>query len=93
MPHCALMSKQKWKCPDPDGFPAEFLKTFSDTLSPLLLYMFNESLQSSLLPPTLQQATISLIYKKDEDPLSCSSYRPISLLCADVKLLAKMQDR
>ena len=31
--------------------------------------------------------------KKHKDPLSCSNYCPISLLCADVKLLAKMLDR
>lgn len=52
--------------------------------------MFNESLQTGILPPSLRQATISLILKKDKDPQSCSNYRPISLLCADVKLLAKV---
>lgn len=43
--------------------------------------------------PAEFQATISLILKKDKDPLSCSNYRPISLLCADVKILAKMLAR
>ena len=81
---------QSGKCPGPDGFPAEFIKTFADKLSPLLLNMFNESLQSGILPPTLRQATISLILKKNKDPLFCNNFRPISLLCADVKLLAKM---
>lgn len=86
----ALMCMQNGKCPGPDGFPAEFYKTFADVLSPLLLNMFNESLKNGSLPLTLRQATISLILKKDKDPLSCSNYRPISLLCADVKILAKM---
>lgn len=35
----ALMLMQNGKCPEPDGFPAEFFKTFADTLSPLLLNM------------------------------------------------------
>jgi len=48
--------------------------------------MFNESVTSLNLPPTLNQASISLILKKNLDPLSCSSYRPISLLNIDFKL-------
>ena len=57
---------QTGKCPEPDGLPAEFSKTFADTMSPLLLNMFNESLQSGSLPLMLHQATISLILKKDK---------------------------
>ena len=75
----ALMSMQNGKCPGPEGFPVNFLKTFSDALSPLLLKMFNESLQNGLLPHTIRQATISLKSKKDKDPLSCGNHRSISL--------------
>lgn len=75
------------------NFPIEFFKAFTDKLSPLLLNMFNESLQCGILPPTLRQATISLLLKKGKDPLLCSNYRPISLLCADVKILAKILAR
>jgi len=38
----------------------------------------------------LNQASISLLLKKNKDPLSCTSYRPISLLSVDVKLLSKL---
>ncbi len=55
--------------------------------------MFNESYKSGILPQTLRQATISLILKKEKDPLQCSNYHLISLLCADVKLLAKTLTR
>lgn len=37
-------------------------------------------------PPTLSQASITLLLKKGKDPESCSSYRPLSLL----KILAKV---
>ena len=59
-------------------------------MAPLLLSVFNKSLDSGLLPPTLTQATIALLLKKDKDPISCGSYRPLSLLNADVKVLAKV---
>ena len=51
--------------------------------------MYNESLLNGLLPPNLTEATISLILKKDKDPTDCGSYRPISLLNVDSKILAK----
>ena len=38
----------------------------------------------------MTQATIALLLKKDKDPTSCGSYRPLSLLNADVKVLAKV---
>lgn len=45
------------------------------------------------MPPTLSQAVITLLLKKDKDPTSCASYRPISLLNVDVKILAKVLAR
>ena len=52
--------------------------------------MFNESLSSEALPPTLRQAAITLIPKKGKDPLQCASYRPMSLLNGDYKILSKI---
>lgn len=86
----SAFSMQLGKCPGPEGFPTEFYKTFFDKLAPVLIEMFNESFNTLNLPPTLNQASISLILKKNKDPLSCSSYRPISLLSVDVKLLSKL---
>lgn len=86
----AIKSMNSGKSPGPDGYPVEFYKKFSDQLAPLLLEMFNHSNSQGSLPPTLRQACISLIFKKDKDPLNCTSYRPISLLSVDVKILAKV---
>lgn len=86
----AAFSMQTGKCPGPDGFPIEFYRKFFDKLAPILIDMFNESFLSTKLPTTLMQATISLILKKDKDPLLATSYRPISLLSVDLKLLSKL---
>lgn len=86
----AIKKMQSGKSPGLDGYPVEFYKKFSIQLAPLLLAMYNDSLKRSSLPPTLTQASISLILKKDKDPTNCSSYRPISLLNVDIKILAKL---
>lgn len=41
-------------------------------------------------PPTMRQAVISVILKKEKNPLNCNSFRPISLLNTDAKILAKV---
>lgn len=60
--------------------PSDFYKKCSPQLSPLLMSGFEESYTSQSQPPTMRQAVISLILKKDGGHLDCSSYRPISLL-------------
>lgn len=89
----AAKSMQNGKSPGPDGFPSEFYKTFADQLAPILLLVFDETFESGSLPPTMRQAVISLILKKDKPPLECGSFRPISLLNVDSKLLAKILAR
>ena len=85
----SIKAMQNNKSPGPDGFPVEFFKKFINKLAPLLNSVFNESLERGSLPPTLTQASISLLLKKGKDPVSCASYRPLSLLDVDVKILAK----
>ena len=55
-----------------------------------MLEMFNEALAKGTLPPSFYEATISLIHKPGKDPLEPGSYRPISLLNTDYKILAKI---
>lgn len=52
--------------------------------------MYNEVFTEGRLPPTLLEASISLLLKSDKDPLLCGSYRPISLLNVDLKILSKI---
>lgn len=51
----------------PDRFPTEFFKKFSCKLSPLKKCIC-QALDRGSLPPTMTQATISVL-KKGEDPL------------------------
>ncbi len=85
-----IASMKSGKAPGPDGFSAEFYKAFSNSLCPILLLVFSESLQNHTLPLSLHQAIIYLILKKDKNPLECGSYRPISLLNCDYMILAKL---
>lgn len=52
--------------------------------------MFNYSLEKGTLPPSLREANISLLLKKGKQPEDCASYRPISLLNSDFKILSKI---
>uniref|UniRef100_A0A3Q0RWB8 Reverse transcriptase domain-containing protein n=1 Tax=Amphilophus citrinellus TaxID=61819 RepID=A0A3Q0RWB8_AMPCI len=52
--------------------------------------MLNNSFGTGALPPSFREANISLILKKSKPPENCRSYRPISLLNVDLKILSKI---
>ena len=76
------------KTPGIDGFPGEFYTFFKKEVTPLLQRVFNYALNEKDPPKTWSEAIISVIPKEGKDPTSCASYRPISLLCTDVKILS-----
>lgn len=86
----SIRAMQSGKTPGPDGFPVEFYKKFSKQLTPLLLNLFNHSFEKSALPQTLTEALITVLLKPGKEPTDCGSYRPISLLNVDVKILSKV---
>ena len=55
----------------------------------MLISSFNFSLQSGMLSPSQRNGVITLLPKKDKDPLQVKNYRPITLLTTDYKILAK----
>lgn len=89
----AVKLMQSSKAPGPDGYPIEFYKKFIGKLAPFLLNMFNDSLNQGILPETLTEASITLLLKPNKDSTECGSYRPISLLNTDYKILAKILAR
>lgn len=77
------------KSPEPDGFPAEFYKHFWPILTPLFNRLVTEIKQNSNLPKNMNTATISMLLKPIKDPSLPPSYRPISLINVDTKIIAK----
>lgn len=86
----ARQSMQSSKAPGPDGYTSELYKAFKTQVSPLILDVLNEALIKGHLPPTFYLENISLIHKKYEDLLDPGSYRPVSLLNVDYKMLVKL---
>lgn len=86
----AIAAMQSSKAPGLDGFPIEFYKKFATLLGPLLVAVYNESFHTGTLPLTLTQASILLLPKEGKDPTLCESYRLISLLNVDFKIVSKI---
>lgn len=78
------------KAPGPDGLTCEFYKEYAEELSPYLLEVYAEAHEVGTLPPTLREALIITLLKKDKPPSRCDSYRPLSLININAKILAKM---
>ena len=88
--NAAISSFPSNKASGPDGFSMDFFKKCREELTPLLLRMFNHSKEATVLPPTLYNASITVIPKPGRDPLLASSYRPISLLPSETKIIGKI---
>lgn len=78
------------KAPGPDGLPAELYKKYGEVLLPQLVEVLNGAVMEGKLPMSMTEATIIILLKEGKNPLDAASYRPISLLCTDVKILAKV---
>ena len=90
----ALQSMPNGRAPGPDGLPYEYFTAFWDVLGPELLAVANEAYMGAGgegLPPSMCAGLIVLLHKgggKPQDQLS--SYRPLTLLNADCKVLSKV---
>uniref|UniRef100_A0A3B3B502 Reverse transcriptase domain-containing protein n=1 Tax=Oryzias melastigma TaxID=30732 RepID=A0A3B3B502_ORYME len=85
----ALKEMSSGKAPGPDGLPIELYKKFAVKLLPHLLATLQESYETGVLPPSLRSAVITLLLKPGKPPNERTSYRPISLMSCDTKILCK----
>ena len=73
-----------------DGFPTEFYKAFAAKISTPLLETFNEAMDNGELPGSMREGQIVLILKKGLEGSDPSSYRPITIINSDTKILCKI---
>lgn len=85
----ALKQMKTNKSPGIDGLPYEFYSCFWTLLGNDLVAVFNSSFSSGRLSFTQRTGLITLLFKKG-DKLNTANWRPISLLCTDYKILAKV---
>ena len=86
----ALASVQRGSVPGLDGLPYEFYRHYEDLLTPALLFVFNSAFRNSTSPCPLSLLLIGVIclfLKAGQPKEELSSYRPITLLNCDVKLV------
>ena len=85
----ALKTFQHNKSPGTDGLSAEFYLRFWKELSGPLIECLNHGALLGELSISQRQGIISLIPKKNKDPLLLKNWRPLSLLNTDYKLATK----
>src|SRR5690606_17152662 len=83
----AAKSMAKGKAPGCDGLPVELLGACPGMVT-ALAEMWQGALVAGALPPTVRTGAISLLFKKGERN-SLANYRPITLLSAFYKVIAK----
>ena len=87
-----LKLSARGKKPGSDGLPYEFFSQFWEVLGPELLAVLQDAFQAQHglgLPTSMTQGVITLLYKGKGSKALLDSYRPITLLNSDYKLLAK----
>lgn len=84
----AIRESASRKSPGPDGIPKEFYQRTFDIIHRELNLILNEALSGNF-PAEFVNGVIVLIKKKGSDE-SAHSYRPISLLNVDYKLLSRI---
>lgn len=85
-----IKSLPNGKSPGPDGFTKAYYAKFSPTLVNHMCRYFNSLAKGCNFPPEALLAHISVIPKEGKDSTIPQSYRPISLLNTDIKILAKV---
>ena len=86
----AVMTLKSGKCPGPDGLSLAFYRTFWNVIKEPLTQALHMAVRIGQLNPSARRGIINLIPKRKGDETLVKHWRPISLLCYDFKIYAKM---
>ena len=78
------------KAPGPDGLPGEFYQMFWNDISKLVTKTFQDAFKKGQLCQSQRQGVICLIPKQGKDLTKLESWRPLSILNTDYKIIAKV---
>ena len=81
---------KKEKSPGWDGIPPEFYATFWEELWYYALDMMLAAAENSSFVRDVNVALLTVLPKPKKDPLFCNNYKPLSILCAELKVYAKV---
>ena len=78
------------KAPGLDGIPVELYKACKLELAPAMADVFTAIGIAGRVPQGFLEGVITVLYKNRGSPALPGSYRPITLLCTDYRVLAKV---
>lgn len=85
----AMRTAPPGRSPGHDGIPVELYRKFKVAMAPLLAALYTAIIVTGGLPHRFHEGLITIMHKAGDrtDP---SNYRPITLLCTDYRIYAKL---
>ena len=77
------------KAPGWDGIPTELYKALREILAPVMAQVYTAIGRLGCTPRGFLDGVITILYKNRGSMVQAGSYRPITLLCTDYRVLAK----
>ena len=86
----AIKQLPNGKTPGSDGLPVEFYKVFWINIKKMVTDSINRATHTGEMSIEQRRGILSLVPKKDKDVRRLKNWRPIALLNADYKIMAKI---